>query len=199
MRIKYVGPKASISHSSITFDSYKQDKFIYINIAYHLLMALDHDYGRSAHYVDTINSPRMNTQELEQLIIPTGCFDDSCINHRQEKLLLLFENEINRIKNNPYLSTADKEVYLKNHALMKEYRQQREVNKSVYYMLIKRLVSVINSKRIEYIITPVHERFTYVLDNLQNTLLHDKKPVFTKLIMYEESGEFKTKLQVSQI
>ena len=76
---------------------------------------------------------------------------------------------------------------------MKEYRLQREINKSVYYMLIQKLTHAIREKRIEYIITPAHERFTYVLINIQKT------PIFTELEVYQQQNELKTRLRLSQI
>ena len=82
---------------------------------------------------------------------------------------------------------------------MKEYRLQREINKSVYYMLIKRLIDLIREKSISYLSTPVQEKFTYVLISLQNSLLRDKKPIFTELEVYKEKGELMTKLRVDII
>jgi hypothetical protein len=199
MKLKYIGPKPEISGSSVSFNRCKEDKFLYISTAYQLLKSLDHDYVNCKSYVDTVNMTYNSEDELKKLIA-TACPDlETCIKDHQEMLLSLFERETQQIKKSLRMDPVSKEIYLKNHALMKEYRIQRQINKSVYYMLIHKLTHAIREKRIEYIITPVHHRFTYVLMNLQKALMQEKTPLFTELEAFIHHNELKNRLRLNQV
>lgn len=199
MKLKYIGPKPEISSSSVSFNKCKEDKFIYISTAYQLLKSLEHDYASCKSYIDTVNTTYISEDELKELIT-SACPDiETCVRDHQDILSSLFDREIQQVKKSVRMDPVSKEIYLKNHALMKEYRLQRQINKSVYYMLIQKLTHSIRTKRIEYIITPVHQRFTYVLINVQKALMQGKTPLFTDLEVYLHQNELKTRLRLDQI
>ena len=199
MKLKYVGPKPEISYSSISFNKCKEDKFVYINTAYQLLKSLEHDYVSCKSYIDTISTPYMNEDELKKMIT-FACPDlEACVKEHQDALSSLFDKEIQQVKKSERMDPLSKEIFFKNHSLMREYRLQRQINKSVYYMLIQKLTHAIREKRIEYIITTIHKRFNYVLINLQKTLMQEKTPLFTELEVYRHQNELKTRLRLSQI
>jgi hypothetical protein len=199
MELKYIGPKAEISSSSISFNTCKEDKFLYISTAYQLLKSLEHDYERNKPYIDTLSATDISEDTLKKLITSACPNLETCVQEHQDVLLTLFDREIQQVKKSVCMDPISKEVYLKNHALMKEYRLQRQINKSVYYMLIEKLAYGVRTKRIAYIITPLHEKFTYVLINLQKALLQDKTPLFSELEVYQDKNELKTRLRLSQI
>jgi len=199
MELKYIGPRPEISSSSISFNKGKEDKFLYISTAYQLLKSLEHDYESSEPYIDTVSTTDMSEDTLKKLIT-SACPDlETCVQDHQDMLSSLFDKEVQQIKKSVRMDPLSKETYLKNHALMKEYRLQRHINKSVYYMLIQKLAHAVRTKRIAYIITPVHEKFTYVLINLQKELMRDKTPLFTELEVYQHKDELKTRLRLNQI
>ena len=195
MRLKYVGPKPQISHSSIVFNTYKKDKFIYINIVYELIKALSCEYQDSTTQIYHINTPPLSAADIEGMVTSIIPLADSLINIHVESLSESFEEEIRRVKENTYMDDISKEVWLKNYEIMKDYRLQRGVNKSVYYMLVKQLISTIKEKHIQYIITPMSEKFIYVLNNIQNILSGPKTSLSAKLDIYEEKGELRIRLQ----
>lgn len=199
MKLTYVGPKPEISYSSISFNKCKEDKFVYINTAYQLLKSLDHDYKKCQSYTDTINSPYMSEDKLKDLLASTCPELETCVKEHEDALFSLFEKEIQQVKKSKRIDPISKEIFLKNHTLMKEYRLQRQINKSVYYMLIQKLTHAIIKKRIEHIITPLHERYAYVLINVQKVLMQDKTPLFSKLEVYQHQDEFKMILRLVQI
>jgi len=199
MRLKYVGPKPEISYSSISFNKCKEDKFVYIITAYQLLKSLDHDYEKCRSFTDTINIPCMSEDDLKDLLTSTFPDLETCVKKHQDALLSLFEKEIQQVKKSKHIDPVSKEAFLNNHSLMREYRLQRQRNKSVYYMLIQKLICTIREKQIEHIITPMHERYAYVLINVQKALMQDKTPLFTELEVFQHQNEFKTKLHLVQI
>lgn len=199
MHLKYVGPRPEISFSCVSFNRCKEDKFVYISSAYQLLKTLQHDYGSCNPYTDILEPFCMNEGELEKMTEAVDADLTTCIKYHQDQLQCLFDKEIHWIKENQYMDPLSKKSYYNNHALMKEYRLQRQINKSVYYMLIQKLAHMIKEKRIAYIITPLHERFTYVLINLQKRLMQDRRPIFTELEVFQEHDEFKARLRLNNI
>ena len=67
MTIKYAGPKAIISHTGICFDTNKEDKYVYLDIALQLVEALDHDYLENKTYVHTLEK-RLSNDEIVTLL-----------------------------------------------------------------------------------------------------------------------------------
>jgi hypothetical protein len=199
VRLKYVGPRPEISFSCVSFNTCKEDKFVYISSAYQLLKTLQHDYGSCNPYTDTLEPLCINEGELEKMTETVDTELTTCIKHHQDQLQCLFDKEIQWIKENQYMDAVSKKSYYNNHALMKEYRLQRQINKSVYYMLIQKLAHLIKQKRITYIITPLNERFTYVLINLQKTLMQGRTPVFAELEVFQEQDELKARLRLNDI
>ena len=194
MRLKYVGPKPLISYSSITFDAAKEDKFVYINIALQLLKAIE--YGGSNSHVYNIDTPRLSLIEMEHMVISIVPLINNIIARDREKIHKVFKEEISRAKENKSLNKISKETLIKNYELMKEYRLQREVNKSVFYAIIDRLAESVQKQNLEYIVTPMYEKFTYVLNSVQMRIKHQKVSTGSTLDIYEEEGTLKAKLSL---
>lgn len=196
MQLKYVGPRPEISFSCVSFHKCKEDKFVYISPAYQLLKALQHDYESCNPYTDTLEPLCLREDELEKVTELINADLHTCIKQHQEQLLCLFDKEIRWVNENQYMDPLSKKSYIDNHTLMREYRLQRQRNKSVYYILMHKLTQTIKQKRIAYIITPLHERFTYVLINLQKALIQEKTPLFSELELFKEKDELKIRLRL---
>ena len=79
MTIKYAGPKANISHTGINFDTNKEDKYVYLDIALQLVVALDHDYIENKTYTHTLEKHLSSDEIVDILKKRCPNFDDRMI------------------------------------------------------------------------------------------------------------------------
>ncbi len=196
MKIKFVGPKAIISHTGIEFDNNKEDKYVYLNIVIQLLKALDHEYIENKMYYYSADTSRLNDEEILQEI------QKYCDNLKDiySKVLKDEENYINeQIKNaqeNSFLNTQEKEVLIKNINLMREYIIQRSFNKKLYYCILDKLADVMKRDHIDYVIAPMFQKFAHVFHSVEGVLHAKKHPIDTKIEIYEEKGKLLVKLDL---
>lgn len=194
--IKYAGPKPMISQSGIDFDHSKEDKFIYLNIALQLLKAIDHEYYEDKKYIYNINTPHFSEDMLESEI-KIYCQNYEVLIDKQNHILEDdFQDELKHVTENKRLDTLEKEVCENNLNMMHDYILQRSINKKVYYCIVGQLAEVVKKDNINYIITPMNPLFVHVLHSIQGALSEQKFPIDTKLDIYEENGEFLTKLSI---
>ncbi len=196
MRLKYVGPKPIISHTGIEFDQNKEDKFIYLNIIVQFIKALDHEYIDNKVYSFDTNSQRLSNDEIFQEL------DKYCPDIKE----LIYSEDINiedeidhniqRAHDNQVLSETDKKVLENNIMIMRDYMIQRAINKKAYYCAIGILSNLVKKDNIDYIITPMYQKFAHVLHSLQGYLQSQKVPIDTKLEIYQENGKLLVKLDV---
>ena len=196
MTVKYVGPKPIISHRAIDFDTNKEDKYVYINIALQILHALEiDDISDKKHIFNTKTERLSDKQMTEQL-------KKYCKNFSQRtkdmvaKITKKLDNELEHIKNNTILNDEEKEVFINNHNLMRDYQIQRAVNKDIYYCIIERLAVLVKKDHLDYIVAPMFQKFAHVFHSIQGMLEKNKTPIDTDLEIYEEHGELLVKLQV---
>ena len=198
MILKYVGPKPTITHSGISFDTNKEDKYVYLNIVVQLIKALDHKYIADKSYVYQ-EPDRLSDDEILQILTKycdnlNTLLDKS--NHNVEDEI---EENIKRANENELLPTEDKEVLINNINIMKEYMLQRTVNKTVYYCAMKALADIVKRDHIEYITTPMFHKYVHVLHSLQGSLRAEEYPIDTKMDFYEKKNTLYVTLKVVNI
>ncbi len=196
MELKYVGPKPIISHRGIEFDNNKEDKFTYINIAVQLIKALSHDYFEDKKYVYHTENQRLSNEELFRELTQLCPNLENLIAKTNHNIEDEIEHNIQRANENEVLRDEDKAVLKTNIELMHDYIIQRSVNKSVYYCVINILAELLTKDHIDYIVTPMFQSFSHVLHSVQGVLKGQKKPVDTKLDIYQENGALLVRLQV---
>lgn len=79
------------------------------------------------------------------------------------------------------IDEVEKEVWIDNIKLMKEYRIQRTINKIYYMHCINDIKNVIRRERFKEIDTPFDERFWHVLQTIEGALETGKNSVATRL------------------
>ena len=92
-------------------------------------------------------------------------------------------HEIDQIKERTNLKDVEKQVWINNLEIMKNYRIQRAVNKIYYMHCIENIKNVIKRERIREINTPFYEKYWHVLQTLQGTLEEGRYSVKTDLIV----------------
>ena len=199
MELKYVGPKPIISHTGISFDNNKEDKFVYLNIVIQLLKSLNHEYIENKVYTYQADTKRLSNDELYNEL-KKFCPDiDTLIDNTDHFSHDNMNEEIKRARENELLTDVDKETLENNIKIMTDYIIQRSINKTVYYCAIDKLAELLKKDNIEYIIAPMFQKFAHVLHSVQGSLKRQKIPVDTNMDIYEEDGKLLVKLKVINI
>ncbi|WP_415395818.1 hypothetical protein [Sulfurimonas sp. CS5] len=196
MELKYVGPKPIISHTGIEFNNNKEDKYVYLNIVVQLLKALNHDYFKDKIYNYQVSTQRLSSEELYDEL-QKQCPNIKALmeqeNHNVEEEI---EHNIHRAEENSVLNEENKQVLLNNINLMHDYLVQRSINKSIYYCAIDALAELLKNDHIDYIITPMFQKFSHVLHSVQGSLKKQKSPIDTSLDIYQKDGKLLVRLRV---
>ena len=195
MTIKYAGPKAMISYTGIDFDTNKEDKYVYLDIALQLVEALDHDYIENKTYIHTLEKNLSNDEIVTLLKKRCPDLDDliKSTDHETEDLL---DEDMRRAHQNRVLKNEEKEVLEKNISIMHDYMLQRSINKSAYYCVIGLLADIAAKDHIDKITLPMQQNYVHVLHSLQGTLIKEKKPIDTDMSIYEENKRLYVTLKV---
>ncbi|MEA3499314.1 MAG: hypothetical protein U9R16_09675 [Campylobacterota bacterium] len=189
MKIKYAGPRATISHHGIEFKDGKEDKYVYLMIGVQILQAIDKDYDNNKSYSYDLSTKRLSDDEMlsvmekyePQLHIEVEDEANSYEKHIDE--------EIEKVNQNRVLSSIEKQIWIKNIEVMREYRKQRAVNKIYYMHCIKNLKDVIQREKIKEVNTPFYEKYWHVLQTLQGTLEEGRYSVKTDLIVQSNHND----------
>lgn len=196
MKLKFVGPKPLISATGIEFDNNKEDKHVYINIAVQLLRALDHDYIDNKLYIYNVNNSRFTDAQLLEAVQHYRPKVIELAEERQKFVEKQVANDLQRARENTLLSDIDKEVLINNLNIMKAYRIQRSINKTIYYCAIDALAELVKKDHIDFIVAPMFQKFAHVFHSVQGVLHEQKFPIDTDIEIYEEAGKLLIKLKV---
>ena len=194
--LKYVGPKALFSVSGISFDNSKEDKFIYLSILAELIEALDHEYTSDQRYVVETGNKPLDGNILLALIRKRPSNLDEQIEYWAAKTTQEIDDDVKRARVNPILSAEERLVLENNLEILRPYRLQRSINKSIYYAGVKLLASIIKQSGIQYITTPMYPKFLHVLHSVQGALRALHPSVDSTIDIYEEQGHLLIQLKI---
>lgn len=198
MKLKYVGPKPSISHKGICFDNNKEDKYVYLSVAVSLIKALDHDYIENKSYTYEENHELSSRDLLDA--VSKYCPDiDKKLDKTNHSIEDEIEDNIRRAHESASLSKEDKSVLIKNIEIMHDYMLQREVNRTAYYCALGVLANLVKKDHIDHITTPMLQKYIHVLHSLQGVLLEEKYPIDTKMDFFKKDNGLFVTLQVVNI
>lgn len=175
MILKYAGPKPMISEHGISFKDGKEDKYVYLMIAIQILQAIDHDTALHSDYEYDTNSKRLNDEQIQEIILSYHPHLETTMNKELNNYLVHLDNEIQDVKKSPIFSPIEKEAYIGNLKIMKEYKIQRAKNKIFYMHCIDTVVEVIKHRKIKKISTPFYEKFWHTLQTIQGHLANSKR------------------------
>lgn len=196
MQLKYAGPKPMISEHGISFKDGKEDKYVYLIIAIQILTAIDHcDYtGDSFCYSN--NTQRLNEEEMLKVILHYHPNIETTMNKEINDYLVHLDEEIEDVKQHRLLSPIEKEAFVGNLQVMKEYKLQRAKNKIFYMHIIDTIVEVIKTKKIKKIQTPFYERFWHTLQTIQGHLSSTRSTLNSELKILEEANGLEAVLKI---
>jgi hypothetical protein len=192
MKFEYVGYRPVISHNGVTFKQGKDDKFIYLPYAYEILNALNHEYTTNKNkYSNSINLDNSNIDKLYKVVETYFPDIEKSIEDKLKKYKEHLEEERENIISRPHLSDIEKNIFLTNLDLMKNYRINRAKNKIFYYFVIATIVEIIKEKRIKEIDIPYHNKFWHVLNTIQGVLSSEKINSNIKAVYLDTKLELK--------
>jgi hypothetical protein len=186
-RLTYAGPKALISKSGVSLDRKKEDKYIYLPFAVTLLEALDHDYGEQGQTFTYESEHRYVDGDTLLEKVRNYCPDiDETVQKWVAKKEAEIADDIERARSSRACLEIERETYIRNLKLMRDYRVQRAVNKSVYYAVLDALASMVVHKRLRFLKAPFSRVHHHVFHSIEGAIRRQKSPLRTLLSVYRE-------------
>ncbi len=162
MEIKYTGYKPIINQHGITFNKTKEDKYIYLKGAVHILHIID-----LKHKEEFDNN--ISDYKIAEMIREYQTDIEKDIEEEKLKYEKKLKEEILHVQNSN-LSQIDKEAWIKNLKLMQNYRIQRAINKLYYEHAIKIIVDIIEKNKITEMVLPFNKVYFHLLESIQHGL-----------------------------
>lgn len=196
-KIRYSGPRPMISQYGIEFKEGKEDKYVYLMISIQILKAIDKDFTENKHYSYDLGTKRISDED----ILNTMLRYEPSLTDSVEAEALAYEKKLDKemedIKNQKALSEIEKDVWIKNLEIMKDYRVQRAINKIFYIHSIYEIVEVIKREKIKEIDTPFYEKYWHVLKSIEGTINSQKGSLRANIAVENKNGAIKTILRIS--
>lgn len=197
--IRYVGPKPLILAGGVEFDHKKEDKYIYLSIAAELIRLLDHDYVEGQRYVSVTGRRPLDPETTFSLIRSYDPELETEISKRVKHTEADIAEEIERAHSNRLLNEEARSILLKNIEMMRDYRIQRTINKTVYYSGVESLVRIIRKGHIDYITAPMFPIFVHIFHSVEGVLAKQRPPIDSEIDIYEDSGHLNVRLTLKNV
>ncbi len=181
MKIKYTGPRPHITHHGITFKDGKEDKYVYLSIALQILRAIDRDFSEAKTYSYDVNTKRLGDEEILGILLGYETTLEEDVAKEVETYTQKLDEEMHVVENRENLTEVEKETWIGNLEIMKEYRIQRAINKICYMHAVNEIAKVIRREKIKEIDTPFYEKFWHVLRTIEGELANSKNPTSSSL------------------
>ncbi|WP_419782986.1 hypothetical protein [Malaciobacter marinus] len=170
MKLEYAGLKPMINEHGVCFKDGKEDKFAYLEYAIDILLAIDHEHEKKRKYSHELKEQRISPQEIIDILIKYHPDLEETMNKEINNYLIHLDNEEDSIEHNLVLSNIERETFINNLKIMREYKIQRAKNKIFYFHCIETIVEVILKREIKEIDTPFNERFWHIFQTLEGAL-----------------------------
>lgn len=174
MKLEYAGLKPIISEHGITFKDGKEDKYKYLKYAIDILTAINHDYEKKRKYTHNLNEERLSSHDIVDVLLKFHPTLERTMNTEIDSYLLHLDREEENVRNNLQLKELEKDAFINNLKIMREYKIQRAKNKIFYIHCIETIVEIIQKNKIKEIETPFSERFWHILQTIQGNLSLNK-------------------------
>ncbi|MEA2050189.1 MAG: hypothetical protein U9O56_05620 [Campylobacterota bacterium] len=197
MKIKYAGPRPFINHHGISFKDGKEDKYVYLMISIQILSAIDKNYETHHSYSYDIGTKRLDDEEMYKIMTS---YEPKLYDIAQQEAISYaskLDLEIDDVYKNKTLSDIEKEAWIENLKIMKDYRTQRAINKIYYMHAIEYIYDVIKREHIKEIDTPFFEKYWHVLQTIEGKFSNTKSPISTTLkVEPNKDGELIAKMRI---
>lgn len=195
MKLEYAGLKPIISEHGISFKDGKEDKFKYLKYAIEILNSINHEHEKNRKYSHEIKDKKLKTNEIVDILKKFHPKLEETMKREIENYKLHLEDEIKEVENRTQLSPIEKETFISNLNLMKDYKIQRAKNKIFYFHCVDTIVETIIKYKIKEIDTPFNERFWHILQTLEGEL--SKFKISSRLELDNKSENIKAMLFIN--
>ena len=197
MKLQYAGLKPVICEHGVSFKNGKEDKFVYLPFTVDILKAIDHSYEQKKVYSHQLDSKTLSPNEILDIIIKFHPDLEKTMNNEIDSYKIHLDKEEAEVANRQTLSDIEKETYIANLKLMREYKIQRAKNKIFYFHYIETIVETIIKHKIKEIDTPFNEKFWHILQSIEGKLSSHK--ISSNLKVKEENNRLKAILSINII
>ncbi|BFU78664.1 hypothetical protein ALC152_18790 [Arcobacter sp. 15-2] len=188
MKIEYAGPRPMISQHGIDFKDGKEDKYVYLMISIQILQAIDKNYEEHKSYSYDTKTKRFSNDEIHQILNSYSTTLEQDVEDAEKSYTQKIDEEIEHIKMRTNLKESEKNAWVNNLEIMRNYRIQRSINKIYYMQSIELIKEIIKREEIKEIDTPFYEKYWHVLQTIQGALEEGRRSVHTELKI-ERSNE----------
>ena len=170
MELKYVGLKPVISEHGISFKDGKEDKYVYLSFAIDILIALDHNYVHNIKYSHTVNQQRLASNEILEILLKSHPNLENTMDEEIGAYIIHLDKKEEDRNNQTHLSEIEKQTYIANLRIMRDYLIQRAKNKIFYEHCIDTIAQSIIHHKIKELDTPFNEKFWHILQTIEGKL-----------------------------
>ena len=170
MKIEYAGLKPVINVHGITFKDGKEDKFVYLPFAVDILNAINHDYEQKRVYSHVLNNKEFASSEISDIIMKFHPDLEETMKKEMDDYNIHLDNEEKEVRDRKDLLDIEKDTYIQNLKLMRNYKIQRAKNKVFYFHYIETIVETIINHKIKEINTPFNIKFWHILQSIEGKL-----------------------------
>ena len=195
MKLEYAGLKPVISEHGVSFKDGKEDKFIYLSFAVDMLNAINHTYEQKKKYSHQLNETPLKPNEILDVLLKFHPDLEETMNQEIESYVKHLDSEEEAVRNRINLSEIEKDTFIANLKLMRNYKTQRAKNKIFYFHCIETIVETIIKYKIKEIDTPFNERFWHILQTIEGNL--SKHRISSNLKATNEDSSIKAMLFIN--
>ena len=174
LKVKYVGPHVDISQHGVSYKKDKEDKYVYLMVALEILQDIDNDYEKQASYSHCFSIGKLDDSTLHVVLKSYELDVEKHVEQEYENCQEKIKHEIHFVQGLSHLKDIEKEVWIKNIELMKNYRLQRSINKIYYEHCIENIRKLFIHKGIKELMTPFNKDFFHVMNSLKGVLITGK-------------------------
>lgn len=189
MELKYVGDMPKVSKNGVSFDHARPDKYTYLQAAAELLEALSYGATKTTQHLYHAKNKELGSSDILQILRAHVKNIDLVFDAREEKADEFVHELKERVRENDALTEDEKEAWLGNIRLMKEYFFQYVANDSVYHAALDALGDEIDEGKIKEVSVPMFKNYAMVLNDLVGVMEKRKAPIDSKVEVREENGK----------
>ena len=195
MKLVYTGLKPVVNAHGISFKEGKEDKFIYLPFAVDILNAINHDYEQKRVYSHELNNKVFTPSEIIDTIMKFHPDLEETMKKEMDSYNTHLNNEEESVKNRKDLLDIEKDIFIQNLRLMRNYKIQRAKNKVFYFHYIETIVETIMKHKIKEINTPFNMKFWHILQSIEGKLSSHR--IGSSLKVLNENNSLKAVLSIN--
>lgn len=184
MELKHVGDLPRVSSRGVTFDHTHPDKYNYLHAALELLNALSYGATESTQHLYKTKEENLSDRELLSYVKLYVKNIDAVFASRETKTQEMIDDLVLRVHENDSLNEEEKESWLNNIHMMRDYYSQYVTNSAAYCAALEALADEIHTGMIQEVSVPMIKNYGIVLGDLKGVLEVHTPPIDSTMDIY---------------